>query len=410
MGRLLKDIWDLVDGPKPSRVKKRSKLLAFFWRGLGVVLLLFLVAADLSPRPVLFTPELSFEVAQQMEEAETVCNAVSENFSESSCGAEVWKACHIAGRSIEISGETPTRSQSDALRYLCDAAVVADTAELAMALAHRYGNQYYKEGWHKTTRTDEGEASFLLFQNLVDLEVHLLYESFNNRSNLADYVVTWPRLHGNSEDYPRYYIRSKDTVKKLLALRSSIKYFFRPYRNFGSYYIGDLEVVGITEDLDIWELGDNLWKEPSSAVYTKGDPERSCGEARTAARENLPGWDRLLDRCLRMAEICEERADRFSVSCSLAKGAAEFEAMWQKLPEVCALNDESADEPTNAEASIGDACNRAALAICQHQNVSPEDKWLGQLISMRDFACAAASRTPRLLFVKTDDSYKALLK
>ena len=79
--------------------------------------------------------------------------------------------------------------------------------------------------------------------------------------------------------------------------------------------------------------------------------ERYLEMARIAVRENQHGWEGLLDRCRHLA----------------------------------------------------DACHQAALAICEYRNVSPEDEWLDQLISMRDFACAAASRTPDLQFVKVDE-------
>lgn len=83
--------------------------------------------------------------------------------------------------------------------------------------------------------------------------------------------------------------------------------------------------------------------------------------------------------------------------------------MWQRLPEVCAPaegNDEqlaSAEETSNIGEPASDACYQAALAICEYQNVPPDDEWVDQLIQMRDFACAAAARTPDLQYVKIDD-------
>ena len=128
-----------------------------------------------------------------------------------------------------------------------------------------------------------------------------------------------------------------------------------------------------------------------------------------SARENRHGWNELLNRCFQLADDCTNRTDNFSVSCSLAKGAAEFESMWQRLPEFCAPaenNDEQLtnDEKTsNIEEPARDVCYGAALAICLYRSVSSEDEWVDQLISMRDFACAAAARTPDLQYVKVDD-------
>lgn len=402
---LLRDIWELVDGPKPPKQKKKRRLLAFFWRGVGVVVLLFLVAADLPPQPVIVTEDLSFEVVRQMEEASEACRATSDS-DESSCTSEVWKACHMADQDLRNLKGSSSLGEMSAMRYLCDLAVITDARELGMALASKYGNEYFKGGWFKTVKTNEGDASFLLFQDLSYVELLVLINFVDTGSPPVGLFNTWSppySIAANLSKYPGYYDMSDDTEKKLLTLRSSIKYFFLPNRNSGSTFIPTLDAAGILVDQDWEAIGRSLWRQPSDLELNHEITEQNCVSARIAVRESRQGWERLLDRCRYLADTCQEKEDSFSVSCSLAKGAAEFESMWQRLPEVCALAGERAENPASDEEPAADACNQAALAICEYQNVSPEDEWLDQLISMRDFACAAASRTPDLQFVKVDE-------
>lgn len=362
----------------------RNRWPVYFWRGVGIVIIAILVTADLSPRPVLFTNELSFEVVQQMEEAGDVCRGARDSEG-SSCAVEVWKACHMAKQELDNSHEMPTKASEIAASYLCDAAVIADASELGAVLASRYGDEYFREGFYKITETDRGNASFLAFHDLVNSEFDgLVRVSFTNPSfrslsslKLSDlasnpYIVTKPKL--------------SETSIKLNTLLSSISDFFEPYRNYGS---GDSP-----SGRDWWVMNVNPWKKSDGFVNIQGIPEQNCSTARIAVREKRLGWKKSLDNCLHSADACEKRADRFSASCSFSKGAAEFENMWQMLPEVCAMTYEKVNEPTE------DTCHQAALDICEYEFVSPEDEWLGQLISMRDFACTAASRTPDLQFVK----------
>ena len=402
---LLRDIWELVDGPKPPNQKKEHRLLAFFWRGVGVVVLLFLVAADLPPQPVIVTEDLSFEVVMQMEEAGEACRTVS-NLGESSCAGEVWKACHIADQDLSNLEGSPSPGEMSAMRFLCDLAVITDAGELAGALTSRYGDEYFRSGWFKTVKIDEGNASFLLFQDLLSVELSVLINPVDIGTDLVDPIIIWTPSNyviAKLRKSRGYDDMSGDTEKKLLALRSSVRYFFQPYAGYGSAYYVDLHAVGTYEDQDWGAIGRSLWRQPPDLELNHEITEQNCWTARIAVRESQQGWERLQDSCRHLADTCEEKADRFSVSCSLAKGAAEFESMWQRLPEVCALAGERVENPASDEEPAADACNQAALAICEYQNVSPEDEWLDHLISMRDFACAAASRTPDLQFVKVDE-------
>ena len=358
-----------------------------------------------------------------MEEASEACRDAREHGG-SSCATEVWKSCHLADQTLDNFKESPSLGDVQAKMYLCDLAVIADAGDLAKSLSSRYGDQYYTSGWFKTVKVDEGNTSFLLFKDLLIVELSTLIKPVNSGTlkpvnsgtPLADqYSIIRTPISIAIDKYSGYSRMSDDTEKKLIALRSSVRYFFRPYAGPGSLFHGDFYAAGIREDQDWQAIKKNLWQEPSGVIYAYGITEQSCLSARIAVRESQLGWGELLDRCFQLADDCANRADSFSVSCSLAKGAAEFESMWQRLPEVCAPAEGSdeqlthaektsnIEEPAGVEEPSGDVCYQAALAICEYQNVSPEDEWVEQLISMRDFACAAAARTPDLQYVKVDD-------
>ena len=391
--RLASDDWDLVS--KPTRLEKFGQKLARFVKFvqfrlvLAIALLVLLLYADIPDGPVIVTDELSFEVVNQMEEASRTCRSTSKDSNEASCAGEVWKACHMAKQDLVESREAPTRNDEYAVWYLCDHAVTVNAGDLGMALASRYRNGFFDLGLFKTVEIDEGKASFLLFIDLINSDLYSVYD--------RSYYGELASNPGHEPDWSRYKYMSDDTEEKLSILLSSIRHYLHPYRDYGSAGYSLLYARGLREEQDLQSLGNNLWQEPSGAIYAHSITEQSCLSARVATRENQLGSDELLDRCFQLADDCINRTDSFSVSCSLAKGVAKFESMWQRLPEICATSDERIEE------SAGDVCYGAALAICKYQNVSPDDEWIDQLISMRDFACAAAARTPDLLYVKVDD-------
>lgn len=340
----------------PRYTWRRNRWPAYFWRGVVIAILVLLVAADLSPRPVLFTSELSFEVVSQMEEAGEVCRGDRDSKG-SSCAVEVWKACHMAKLELANSHEMPTRGMDRAAVSLCDTGVIADAGELGAALALRYGDKYLRKGFYRITET-RGNDTFLAF--------HKLYNHASNFKIGSNYM-------------------SDETIMKLRTLLVSVFDFSKPYQIY---------VENSPSGRDFWPDGINHWGESFSFVDIQGILERNCSTARIAVRERRLGWDELLDSCLHLADACEKISDRLSASCSVAKETAEFESMWQKLPEICAMLYERVEE------TIGDACHQAALDICEYKLVAPEDEWIGQFISMREFACTAASRTPDLRFVQ----------
>lgn len=384
---LWRAIWELVDGEKPPKEnRERSRGAAYFFRVVGVVILVCFMSfcfpsrSDTSSREVPVTPELSYEVVAQMDKAREACRA-AEGFRGSSCALEVWKSCHMARDLIENSSEPVAKGERSAAEFLCDAAVVADAGELAFVLASRYGEEYYRQSQFYIPRFSRNP--FNLFHDLVFLEFWVLDASsvgYPKDAETSDSYDLGLRLGGSSSNYPEYEAISPETVRKLGFLEDAIRDFFRRYRALGRF----TEVWG-----SVPEVGINPWSAPAVEFQdTEVATEQLCRRARKAVRERDLRSKEEIDSCLSEAASCGHSANR--ITCSPEAGAAEFERMWQALPAICDTANDIAEQYSS------DSCRLAALTICDYQNISSDDPWLGQLISMRDFACATAADTPEL--------------
>lgn len=389
---LWRDVWELIDGPRSAKARgKRSGRAVRFRRVAGaVVLVLFMsvfwdLRADSAPRAVPVTAELSFEVVSQLNEAVGACR-VDRGFEGSSCAVEVWKSCHLAKQALDESGENLADGERSAAGFLCDAAVVADAGELASVLAFRYGEEYYRQNLFYIPKFSGNP--FNMFHDLVDLEFWVLDASpagYPKDAEKTDSNDIGVRLGGSSRNYPEYRAISPETVDKLRLLEDAIRDFFRPYRTL-TRFTQETQSLG-----SVPEVGVNPWQVPDAEfLEAESGAERLCRQARQAARENHLRWQQDVDSCLSEAASCQNRHSTNLMPCSPEAGAAEFERMWQELPDICV----AADDITAQYSS--DSCRSAALAICDYRHISPNDNWLGQLISMRDFACATAGDTPEL--------------
>ena len=384
-----RDVWELIDGPRSAKARgKRSGRAVSFRRVAGaVVLVLFMsvfldLRADPSARAVLVTAELPFEVVSQLEEAVGACR-VDRRFEGSSCAVEVWKSCHLAKQALEESGQSLADGKRNAADFICDAAVVADAGELARVLASRYGEDYYRYSlWYIPKFSGN---PFNMFHDLVDLEFWVLsgFSGMHAKNpETEDTFYSGPRLQRSRVNYPEYGEVSLETGEKLRSLRYAIGDYFHQYR-FINWYSGALSWVP-TVGLNPWQT--------STAEFLEVDPgaERLCRQAREAARENHLRWQQDIDSCLSKSASCRNKYGTNRAPCSPEAGAAEFERMWQELPDTCAAAEDITEQYSN------DSCRSAALAICDYRHISPNDHWLSQLISMRDFACATAADTPEL--------------
>lgn len=354
--------------------------------GVGVAYICFLdLRADPSARAVFVTAELSFEVVSQLDEAVGACRA-DKGFEGSSCAVEVWKSCHLAKQALEESGQSLANGKRNAAGFICDAAVVADAGELAKVLAFRYGEEYYRQNLFYIPKFSGNP--FNMFHDLVDLEFLILHASSAGYPKDADIIDSYNigvRLGGSSRNYPKYRAISPETIDKLRLLEDAIWDFFRPYRTL-KRFTQETQSLG-----SVPEVGANPWLEPDAEFLdTESGAERLCHQARETARENHLRWQQDVDSCQSEAASCHNRHNTNRAPCSPEAGAAEFERMWQELPDICS----AAEDITEQYGS--DSCRSAALAVCDYRYISPNDRWIGQLISMRDFACATAADTPEL--------------
>ena len=375
----------------------RIKLLIFAGGGVVIVLITLLVTVWLVSRP-----ELSSDTVRKIDKAKEVCSLAVDASDGSACSHEVWKTCHISRAFSEEQNELRTNKYFEASMYICDLAVLADAGELASVLARRYEKDFERTGLYPPLDAINSRGgflvadttlnrSFILFHDLVNFEFVILHETSpspsdpflqnhiaQNRSELAD-SYTWPPLYReNRVKYSIYYNFSPETKKILRSLTNSVANFFDEFRGIGS-----LSATGVNP-----KVGENPWRHNATEISELPDiVERICYEARVAIRVESYELPKNINNCLLADEFCRHAWPAFKLECSLAAGTAEFENMWQSLPDICS----AANEITEAG---HDECRDAALAVCNYQLVSPEDKWIGQLISMKDFACGAAGKIP----------------
>lgn len=375
----------------------RIKLLIFGGGGAVIVLVTLWVTVWLVP-----DPDLSGGTVRQIDKAKEVCSLGVDASDGSACSDEVWKTCHISRAFSEEQNELRTNKYFEASMYICDLAVLADAGELASVLGRRYGQDFERTGLYPPLDAINSRGgflvantilnrSFILFHDLVNFEFMILHETYpspndpflqnliaQNRSELAD-SYTWPPLYReNREKYSIYTNFSLETKKILRSLTNSVAYFFDKFRGTGS-----LPATGVNP-----KVGENPWGQNAAEISELPDiVELICGKARVAIREASSELRKDLNNCLLADEFCSHAWPALKLECSLVAGTAEFENMWQRLPDICS----AANEITEAG---HDECRDAALAVCDYQLVSPEDKWIGQLISMKDFACGAAGKIP----------------
>ena len=386
---LWKDVWVLIEGQQSFKVlKKRSGRAVYFYRVLGIVILIcfmsfcFPSTSVPSSKVESVTPELSYEVVAQLDKAGKACRATG-GLQKSSCAVEVWKSCHLARHSLESSSESVANGKLNAAEFLCDAAVIADAGELASVLASRYGEQYYRQSLFYIAGFSRNP--FNLFHDLVDLEFWVLDASSVGYSRDIERIDTYElgvRLDGSSSNYPKYEAISPETVTKLRALKDAIQAFFNQYRTSRRFTqsVGSVPEVGISP----WLVAAVQFQD------TEAETEQLCLQARKAVREKRLRFEETINSCLSQASSCQNRSTANRIVCSPETGAAEFERMWQTLPDECNMANDITEQYSS------DSCRLAALAICIYQSISPDDLWLGQLISMRDFACATAADTSEL--------------
>ena len=304
------------------------------------------------------------------------------------CAAAIWEAC-LAQQEATALGIADRHA-----RYLCASAVLAEAGELAFALAHRYGEEFYSPGF-----IGSGD-----WPGKVD-ELHIFYLFWGSQNYWAQYLaspieppitdlVPMPVVdYGwlvTERDYGSAFVEFKPEASEaelalLRPLKSAISGLFLPYiaKNLSE---PDWHVSG--PDLSSFEPAAPV----ASRLVPPAEVVRVCRDAITAARLGDPMWRTGIQQCLASAEACGKDDDAMKDillgECSEAALAADFESRWQMLPYVCLL----ADKETDLLAA-DDPCRDAAEELChhphrQHQGFSPREQ---PDSPAEDFACGAGA-------------------
>ena len=335
-------------------------------------MLSLLLASDLPPRSIMVTSELSAEIVRQIDKASDTCSLGVDVTDSSVCSNEVWKVCHVARKFSEEQGELEADKHFEASMYICDLAVLADVGELSSVLYDRYEENFLRKGVYISLGDGEymATADFILFHDLINLELRVLYET-----SYSSFLFL-PLYDTYRNNYPLYSNFSTETKIVLRNLTNSIADLIEGFGISGSY-----DATGIVP-----KVGHNPWQSNSVEIVKLQDVVKQiCEGSRIEIREGHPDAQNNFDNCLRASEICNHTKPDSKFKCSSEAGTVEFENNWQNLPDICSAANETDD-------TGNDECREVALSMCDYELVSPEDKWIGQLISIRDFACGLAGK------------------
>ena len=374
------------------------------------------------------------ESAQMLiESAVDVCSA--EEVYPIGCAPASWHAC--------LAQQEETARGAD--RYLCNAAVLAETGELAFALAYRYGKEFYPYVFINVNgqpARDVGLPVFSLFWMSLDYWAqYFASKSYGTgfmpcapycgyRSSAAIDLV-WSNAERGTNPFGGFYSEASETdlappmtgfiscapycrisdpidvgwltsardlsaIRRLYpspsgaerallgSLRAAIFGLFSPY---SAYSPSEPDWHVNSPDLSSFEAADPT----ASSLVPPAEVVRVCQDAMTAARLGDPMWRTGIQQCLASAEACgkDDDAERsFRGECSEVALAADFESRWQMLPYVCL----AAGKATDMD-SPDDPCREAAEELCYHphrryQGFSPREQ---PDSPAEDFTCAAGT-------------------
>ena len=321
-----------------------------------------------------------------VESAVDVCSA--EEVYPIGCAPSIWSACFA---------QQEEAARGVVARYLCDSAVMAETGELAFALAYRYGREFYPSASISSDGRFRGDGelpAFYLFHE--SLRYWLAYLSLSPASDGMHHGVIdfgWLRTQrGRFMPLGGFSQVSDAELVQLKSLEEAIDGLYSPYSAY-------------SPSKPNWHMNSpdmSSFETPSLTASSSVPPSeviRACQDAMTAARLSDPIWRTDIQRCLTSAEACDK--DRYRTEyalrqeCSEAALAADFESRWQMLPHVCL----AAGKVTDMD-SLDDPCSEAAEELCHHprrlyQGFSPRE---APDNPAEDFTCAAARIDPLLLF------------
>lgn len=383
------DVWGSLDerwkGKEPAVGWRRLKRPLL--RAGAVVLLLLLLGAGY------VETGFSLRTSTLIDEAVRECRDRENALSEHNCAPAVWEACHA-----EYHGFLTET-------FLCEAAQLAELAELAFVLASKYGTRYYQ--------SQSPAQEFYWMQSIMDVRDFYFYEKLTKRWGGWD-----PYFPPNRRFYIRFFDLSRRTYLPETTMEKIKPQLLNPNNHLRKFYIYTASrrdylkpLRGAVMSLD-WrnepestrKTSENLelptLKETNTTQTTSrrsmefSETEQLCYSARNSLREHRMDAISALDRCLIATQDCQLSNTQQAQYCLGAAYTARLEHHWQQLPAICA----GADDITTT--GTDDTCRQAARHICQLPHNSPRpgigEPFTTGFILM--ISCSLAIYTPETCF------------
>lgn len=300
----------------------------------------------------------SLRTSTLISEAVKECRDVRGALSEHSCAPAVWRACHVGFSADFGSSQSVEVADSNEYNWLCDAAQLAELAELAFVLASKYADRYYTKYENKEySQLPPLLHEFFWLQDTIDIRGFYLGYA----------LITWlpyedPWFPSNTfmyiDQFENIFVSSNITQNTLSPLRTAIR------RLVFSYDPESLSRYGLESSRYEKQYSlPKIYKTPKIELehigsLTAPETELLCYRARNSLREQLPSAETDADHCLVAAESCDE-ATTEGQYCQGAAYQAQIERLWQQLPAICA-----AAEDITTTRGADDSCRKAARRIC----------------------------------------------
>lgn len=336
-------IWGSLDDIWKER-KPVSRQRRWLVRVLAVVSLLLLLGGGYKETG------FSLRTSTLISEAVKECRDVGGALSEHSCAPAVWRACHVGFSADFGSSQSVEIAESGEYNWLCEAAELAEEAELAFVLASKYADRYYTKYENKDYYQDPvPDHEFFWLQNSSDVTAFFLKYAL---TIWLPYEDPWfpPNTSSVIDFYEDIFVTSNSAINTLKPLSVAIRRLVFEYQTESprpeKQY--PLPTIPKTPNTEL----------ENSKSLTVPETELLCYAARNSLRERLPNAEADTDRCLVAAEACFESTTE-GQDCRDAAYQAQIERLWQQLPAVCA----AADDITTTRGA-DDSCRRAARHIC----------------------------------------------
>ena len=261
--------------PVPKLSKWKVLLALFVVVGL-VSSVLTLVLVRHFGRP---ESNLSSETLDLIEKSVDVCSA--EEVYPIGCAPSSWNAC---------LAQQKEAARGIVARYLCDSAVMAETGELAFALAYRYGREFYPrvsiDSSGRPVEGGEHPVFYLFHESLRYWEAYLSLSPVPHDVYNGVIIFGWLRTQrGRLKPLGGFSEVSDADLAQLKSLEEAIDGLYSPYSAY-------------SPSEPNWHVNSPVLSSFEAAVPTASslvpasEVVRVCQDAITAARLDDPMWQR----------------------------------------------------------------------------------------------------------------------